>query len=150
MIYAGIGARSTPESVLAKMRDIGRRGAEAGHTLRTGGARGADAAFQEGARSAGGDGLYWGFIEVYRASDATPQAIELASKYHPNWRACADYVRKLHGRNIMILLGHDLNSPVDLVICWTPGGEVVGGTGQALRAAKARGIKVVNLGKEKR
>lgn len=44
----------------------------------------------------------------------------------------------------MILLGRDLNDPVDFVVCWTPGAQAVGGTGQALRIAEAYGIKVYN------
>ena len=33
------------------------------------------------------------------------------------------------------MLGDDLDQPVSFVVCWTPGGEVTGGTGQALRIA---------------
>lgn len=36
--------------------------------------------------------------------------------------------------------------PVKFVACWTPGGEVVGGTGHALRVAKAHGVPIRNLG----
>ena len=45
----------------------------------------------------------------------------------------------------------DLNTPSEFVICWTPDGSEgtttreTGGTGQAIRMAKKRGIKVMNL-----
>ena len=44
-VYAGIGARATPEPVLAHMREIAERLGEGGWLLRTGGADGADTAF---------------------------------------------------------------------------------------------------------
>ena len=44
-IYAGVGARETPEPVLAHMREIAERLGERGWRLRTGGADGADNAF---------------------------------------------------------------------------------------------------------
>jgi cell division GTPase FtsZ len=55
-------------------------------------------------------------------------------------------VRKLHARNAMIVLGKNLDDPVDFIICWTPGGTGSGGTGQALRIARAYGIPVYDLG----
>lgn len=36
----------------------------------------------------------------------------------------------------MILFGRDGNATVDYIICWTPGGAIKGGTGQALRIAE--------------
>jgi hypothetical protein len=38
------------------------------------------------------------------------------------------------------------SSPVDFIVCWTPYGEVTGGTGQALRIAKANEIAIYNFG----
>ena len=133
--YAGIGARSTPLEVLNMMTEIAVKLDELGYTLRSGGASGADSAFAKGTNHA----------EVFRAYDATSKAIEMASQFHPAWERCNDYVRKLHGRNVQILLGNNLDNPVDFVICWTPKGEVVGGTGLGIRLAKAKNIKVYNL-----
>ena len=48
LIYAGIGARKTPEPVLAVMRRMAWYLAEKGWHLNTGGADGADRAFVEG------------------------------------------------------------------------------------------------------
>jgi hypothetical protein len=50
------------------------------------------------------------------------------------------------GRNSYQMLGSDLKIKTDFVICWTPGGKMVGGTGQALRMAAYYGIPVFNLG----
>jgi hypothetical protein len=46
----------------------------------------------------------------------------------------------------MILLGKELLTPVSFVICWTPMGNEVGGTGQGIRVARSLGIKILNLG----
>ena len=54
MIYAGIGARKTPGGVLVLMREVGAILARDGWMLRSGGAEGADSAFEAGAKSAGG------------------------------------------------------------------------------------------------
>ena len=52
----------------------------------------------------------------------------------------------MHSRNCHQILGYDLQSPVDAVICWTPDGAVVGGTATALKLSMKAGIPVFNLG----
>lgn len=49
-------------------------------------------------------------------------------------------------RNAHQLLGNSLKSPSLFILCWTDGGRVTGGTGQALRMAPDLGIPVINLG----
>jgi hypothetical protein len=39
-----------------------------------------------------------------------------------------------------------LNDPVSFIVCYTPGGSGQGGTGQALRVARAYNIPVTDLG----
>ena len=53
----------------------------------------------------------------------------------------------LQARNAMQVLGPNLDRPANLLVAWTPGGEVNGGTGQSLRIARDHGIEVRNLGK---
>ena len=52
----------------------------------------------------------------------------------------------MHSRNCHQILGYDLQSPVDAVVCWTPDGNVVGGTATAIRIALKYNIPVFNLG----
>lgn len=47
-IYAGIGSRKTPKKILEQMRNISSFLAKEGYTLRSGGADGADSAFEDG------------------------------------------------------------------------------------------------------
>lgn len=51
--YAGIGSRQTPDDILELMHRIGSTLAINGFTLRSGGAVGADTAFEQGAVSIG-------------------------------------------------------------------------------------------------
>ena len=48
MLYAGVGSRATPEPVLDLMRRCATRLEVLGYTLRSGGANGAETAFEEG------------------------------------------------------------------------------------------------------
>ena len=137
--YAGIGSRETPPNILRVMERLGKKLALEGWILRSGGARGADSAFHKGYLDVSGD------AEIFTAQHATPESLELAAKYHPNWSACSDYAKRLHARNGMILLGKDLDTPVKRIICWTPRGKISGGTGQALRMAADYNIVVRNL-----
>jgi hypothetical protein len=141
-VYAGIGSRQTPKLILDFIKLFAMRLGDMGWQLRSGGAMGADIAFERGARASRmGDQPI-----IYRPEDATDKAIELASRYHPNWQACDEYARKLHGRNAMIVLGQALNYPVNKVVCWTRDGRTDGGTGMGIRIAMDYKIPIVNMG----
>lgn len=140
------------------MEILAFRLAEQGHTLRSGGAPGADQAFEKGCDAAGGKKaifIPWnGFqnrnarIEVGVLAGVEARALELAAELHPNWAACSDAARKLHARNCYQILGSGLDSPVSDVVCWTPNGSGKGGTGQALRLARKLGIPIWDLGNQ--
>lgn len=134
--YAGIGSRETPDDILLVMQAIAMQLALRGFALCSGGAIGADQAFEHGCD------MVRGYKYIYRAEDATVWAMEHASRYHPAWDRCSDYAKKLHARNSLIMLGRRLNEPVEFVVCWTKGGAVAGGTGQALRIAVDPGIPI--------
>jgi len=147
MIYSGVGSRKTPREILEIMFFIAERMAVRGHLLRSGGAPGADSAFESGCDSASGA------KEIFYARHATPESMELAGSLHPAWHRCGIYARKLHGRNSFQILGADLQSPSSGVICWTPDGCLchesrsirTGGTGTAISIASSHGIPVWNL-----
>lgn len=148
------------------MRGIGWHLGKQGWILRTGGAPGADQAFQDGAANADGAiELYlpWESFEAASLApiitaetwiwrEPSPAALELAAQHHPAWERLKQGVRKLHARNCHQILGGELNYRVDVVICWTPDGSLdgrgpdTGGTGMALRVARACGSPlVINL-----
>lgn len=157
-IYAGIGSRETPPEVLDVMTKLTARLGELGFVLQSGGAKGADTAFERGVVGKHKAVIFYadsyGFLDKFDKlmSDYRPEAIEagmeLFKEFHPAPHRCSDYAARLHCRNAFILLGADLPhgpNPVDFIICWTKDGGVTGGTGQALRIGKAYDIPVFNL-----
>lgn len=151
--YAGIGSRETPIEVLEIMRQMGSHLAKNGATLRSGGAGGADKAFEEGCDNA--KGLKEIYIPWKGFEDSTSnlivgpegsQAYLIAEKYHPYWHNLKNGARKLQARNSHQILGEDLNTPCQFVVCYTKGGKRAGGTGQALRLATDYNIPIFDCG----
>ncbi len=141
--YTGIGSRRTPETILNTITHIAKLLHREGLILRSGGADGADSAFEKGAGES---------KEIFYAEDATPPAIRIARDHHPAWCNCSDYVKKLHGRNVMQVLGRDLKTPSAFIICWTPDGctgpdrsRQTGGTGTAIEIAWKHKIPIFNM-----
>lgn len=160
LVYAGIGSRKTPEEVLRLMERIAVRLAERGFALRSGGAPGADQAFERGARQGGGAVEifipwpgYEGYLPGPEVALASARATLMAAELHPAWERLSNGVRKLMARNCHQILGASLEDPVAFVICWTPDGAEseaecgceTGGTGLAIRLASRWGVPVVNL-----
>lgn len=150
--YAGIGSRETPDNILALMRGVALMLYERGYTLRSGGAGGADEAFEMATPVMAmmeiflpWDGFNGKRITIPEKNLNLGEARSLAEKYHPNWPACSEGARKLHTRNVFQVLGADCHSPSAFVVCWTRDGKASGGTGQALRIAEDRKIPIYNL-----
>lgn len=151
--YAGIGSRKTPPEILIKMFKLAERlQIRYGYTLRSGGADGADLAFEGGADSAEENG-HDRMKEIFFAKDSNLKAKKIAGRYHPYWNSLGPHKKMLHGRNSMQVLGKTLDDPVDFVLCWTPDGceehgnrtVATGGTGTAISIASEYDIPVFNL-----
>ena len=150
MIYAGIGSRETPSDIIDTMETIGKYLAEAGHTLRSGHAGGADMAFENGCDTVNGDKTIFLPWKGFNGSDSqfytvSTEAMELAMQYHPAWQRLTQGGQKLMARNAYQVLGYELDTPADFIVCWTVKGQKTGGTGQALRMAADYQIPVFNL-----
>jgi len=171
--YTGVGSRKTTPKQLSLMRGIARALANKGYRLRTGDAEGADSAFTAGALSLLKPEQVKDLLHAYVAHDASkslrpyerkPAAdmietlINLARKYHPNPSALsskASWSRGsplgLQARNALQIEGDRLNDPSDFaVMAFTPTNQRrfagdLGGTGQAFRIAKSKGIPVFDL-----
>ena len=85
-------------------------------------------------------------LAIVRNKDLISETERIASEVHPAWDRCNEWARGMHSRNCHQILGYDLQSPVDAVICWTPDGAVVGGTATALKLSMKAGIPIFNLG----
>lgn len=155
--YTGIGSRLTPGPVLILMRYVAAQLSRDGFILRSGGATGADTAFESGVDSNKKEiYLPWKFFNsnpspLFKVSE---EAIEIASRYHPYWKRLNSTTRQLMARNTHQVLGADCRTPSSFVLCWTPDGadrlttDKTGGTGQAIRIAVAYHIPVFNMANE--
>ena len=153
LYYTGIGSRTVPDDIVRMMRYIGKQLADK-WTVRSGFADGADKAFCYGADKVNGpmeNYLPWVGFNGAPLNDPrficinNIKAKHIAEKHHSNWKACSPAARELHTRNVFQVLGSDLQTPSDMIVCWTPGASGSGGTGQAIRIARGYGIPVFDL-----
>lgn len=154
MIYTGIGARSTPKEVLNAFEYLGEELAKRNIILRSGGAEGADSAFEKGCDKINGPKeIYLPWKNFNEKKDGIYQyefcekAFSLAKQYHPNFDLLSKGGKALMARNSYQVLGLDLETPTNFIICYTENGKGQGGTGQALRIAKEYGIKICDFGR---
>lgn len=161
--WSGVGSRETPKDILSLMEDIAFKLSQDKWILRSGGAEGADTAFETGALNSFSEVvpeiyLPWkGFGRdrkilkgVYVPSEWNNwiRAIEIASKIHPAWDKLTRGPRALHTRNVFQVIGKDLKTPSKFLICWakpTKDGGVQGGTRTAVVLAQQSNIPVFNL-----
>lgn len=159
--FTGIGSRSLNRQehprVWGVIKTVAAELAYYG-ILRSGGAEGADSAFELGCYLGGGeaeiylpwDGFNGKYIDdepAYRLMCTNLlEAEDIARDYHPNWSSLSPGAKLLMTRNTYQVLGADLQTPSSFVLCWTEGGKEIGGTSQALRIAKAYRIPILNLG----
>jgi hypothetical protein len=155
--YAGIGARDTPVDLILEFIKIGRHLANAGYRLRSGGAEGADLAFEWGCDDGSGEKeifLPWKGFNKSKSSLVLPEPIPkpmeaIASKLYPHWGSASHGVRCLHARNIYQILGQSLNDPVDFVVCYTErpynDPKAIGGTLFGIKLAEEHSIPVYNF-----
>lgn len=149
--YAGIGSRNTPIEIQQYMQSVASALEDEGLTLRSGGAEGADRAFENGIKI----GTH---KNIFRPEDISSnkygnssKALSITGEIHPNPRALANKGEKavnLMARNSYQVLGSDLKTPTDFILCYAPlddKGKPTGGTAQAIRIADRLGIPVFNL-----
>ena len=158
--YCGIGSRDTPQHILNIMHHIAAYLGTQGWTLRSGGAPGADSAFEKGASDVNAA------MEIYlpwenfnhSKSELHPKKYPFsmeertyAAQHHPAWNKCSPSARLMHQRNVRQIIGleplhGEIVMPSKFVVCWTRDGLLNGGTAQALRIANSLAIPVINLG----
>lgn len=172
--YTGVGSRETPEEIQMVMRKTAEKLASLGWTLRSGGAKGADSAFELGWLKWYASQTPWPnepLAEIYLPRDnfnkhtrdgnfganilvtdkwKLKTASILASTVHPNWAAVGDsgFAFDAHTRNVFQVIGETFDKPSSMLIAWTPltrAGEPIGGTATAINLARKYDIEVLNL-----
>lgn len=159
--YAGIGSRDTPEHIQDKMRAIAEILERKKYTLRSGGAIGADLAFESGVNR--NKEIFYtesyrindGYYVEYEESDLQ-FADKILKEYHPAYKPGGTGVkskgkRQLLSRNTFQIFGVGETKNSEFIVCYTPDGTEsvtsweTGGTGQAIRVAYDYGIPIYNL-----
>ena len=155
--YAGIGSRQvkTDPIMTRLMKQIASALEEQGWTLRSGAADGADSAFASGVKKRAEIWIPWkNFGEphnpnhTYRViSNNDKNAFESVNQFHPSGPNLSQAARKLMARNYRQIVSTTIEDGNDskFVICWTPNGELKGGTAQAIKIAESLNIPVFNL-----
>lgn len=152
-----VGSRETPQHILEQMENIAHALGNRGYIIRSGGADGADTAAENGAITGGAEYeiyLPWknfngnqSFLYLDKLSNRI-QAVEYARMVHPVFDGLSDGAQKLHTRNVYQVLGQDLKTPSQFLICWTPNGKTIGGTATAIRLAEKFNVPICNLAKD--
>ena len=160
--WTGVGSRNTPPVIAALMQSIASGLTKVGGILRSGGAAGADSAFEAGVREPSKKEIYLPFagFQGNRSRlfhQPTPESIEWARKAHPYFDKMkpGSFAYLAHARNAHQVLGKDCKSKAAFVVCWTPDGaesagqahstDVTGGTRTAIVIAELNGVPVFNL-----
>lgn len=154
--YAGIGSRQTPDEIQNQMFDLALHLANIGCTLRSGGADGADTAFYAGACDSMNVSVHPEIFKWQHGRDSKParaMAQQVINRLNsedgetlPPLTRMTQRTAGLLARNVQIVLGKELNEQCEFVVCWTPGGDMIGGTRHALKLASMFDISVYNYG----
>lgn len=151
--YAGVGSRLTPQPMLKIMTEVAEYLRVEGWTLRSGHAPGADQAFERGAQGLAEIYLPWRnfcyevAIQGKVFESPTDAAMDMGAETLKHWHRLSQGSKKLHARNCHQVLGPRLDDPVEMVICWTEGGQMKGGTATAIKLARLNKVRIYNLGK---
>lgn len=154
--YAGIGSRETPLEILDLMFRIANYLERHNYLLRSGGADGADRAFYSAIEDKSHAEIFvpWeGYNGFHDICPVEEKHYAAARTVHPIFDKLKQGAQKLHARNSQIILGANIDDPVDFVVCWTKGGEETraqvssktGGTGVGISLASEEDIPVFNL-----
>lgn len=153
LYYSGVGSRNTPHFVCQAMTDLASILEVDGYILRSGGARGADSAFEEGVKYPENKRIYLSkkgarghTSALYGVCDEA-KAIALDIHPRPDILRQQEYILLLHARNCYQVLGDDLKTPSEFMLCWTEDAAKKGGTRTAIVLAERNNIPVLNFGK---
>ena len=165
MYYAGIGSRETPVELKETMKNLGACLSENGYILRSGNARGADKWFSDGCDKVNGNSeIFLPFKDfggghkhsiLINNKNLLREATEIMKSIKPKSYTWNSKNTPYHRRNVFQILGVNLNTPVDFVICYTNTGseteyDVINrhetsGTSMAIVLADRLDIPVINM-----
>lgn len=164
--YTGVGSRETPEAITDIMSDLALALFGLDYHLRSGRAEGSDYAFQRGAEFGTLNDTHklvkqdiyipnerfnkcFGNLGAINPNklDNYEEAEQLMWDIHPKGKHLRGFAREAHIRNMYQVLGNDLKTPSDFVLCYSvmERGRPTGGTASAYNLAKLYKIPVYNF-----
>ena len=162
--YSGVGARATPNNILDIINRLSFVLAQKGYVLRSGGAEGADKAFEAGCDAAQGNKkiyIPWSGFNGYVPDGASvltldqgnrDRAVGIIKDVHPAFNRLSRGALALHARNVYQVLGIYLDSPSQFLVCYAPtdrDGIPTGGTRTAWVVARMFDIPCFNLSNDR-
>lgn len=160
-IYTGVGSRSTPSEMLDIIQNVASILGKQGWVLRSGGADGADSAFEAGCDAVQGSKKIYIPWDGFNGRQQDGQsvltldqgdragAIDLVKDVHPAYSALSRGALALHARNAYQVLGLYLDTPSKFLLCYAPVdkyGVPKGGTRTSWVLAQMFDIPCFNLG----
>lgn len=159
--YVGIGVRSTPADIQSLMTQMAQALSGAGVILRSGHTPGAMQAFEAGA----GDQkeIFVPYTDFANSAgyqdenDIVPlthaehwdEAVRIATKYHSRWDSYTELQQRFLIRNVFIVLGADLRTPAEFMICYSHDVALGDETSHAIKiATKVANMPIFNLAVE--
>lgn len=160
--YTGVGSRKTPWYICNIMTTLASILESQNFILRSGGAEGADQAFEKGVSNPDNKMSFLEqalFVENGKNILYLKEQIQEARIYifnnniHSIWLRLPEKHKSMHTRNIFQVLGLDMNEPSKFTVCWTPDkakklndtSRKTGGTGTAIGTSSHNNIPVYNL-----
>lgn len=144
--YAAVGDQTCPSRYYDIITKITRYFESDGYVVRTRGSKGFDEVVDESVER---KELFvpWRGFEGRTTNTYNPSqdVFDKAAEFHPRWYKLNNRVRRIMASATACVLGPDLKSRSEFVICWTPDAEQGGGTGQSIRVASYYGIPVFDL-----
>lgn len=160
-----VGSRKAPDAVIKECSKMVSEYVKRGYKVRSGNAEGFDQSLKDVGENdreiylpykdfgpkLKGKNVYIPDIEFNNYD----KAVALVNKLHPN-KQLKEWQMKYLARDVYQVLGKDLNTPSELVICWTEDGadniemltSKTGGTAMAIRIAEYYHIPVININKK--
>jgi len=161
-IYTGIGNRDTPSNILSEFSRIAKILENNQFILRSGGAAGADTAFEEAISCKEHKEIYLprkrfnyntSSLFITKEDENNLKLKEICHNFNKNFFYLEDGIKKLFMRNVFQILGKNLDKPSEFVVCYTRDGcigkqsrtKLTGETGFAIVIAEAYEIPIFNL-----
>lgn len=155
--YTVILDKAVPENILAKVEEIVKVLSGHGFTLRYGGTEEFESRFEKVAERKELILPWRDFNEKQsKFTFNNDRSLAVAKMFHPTFDTMKKGVQAFLARNARLILGHEMKSPTNFLICWTDDGceslrektSATGFVGHPIAIASAAHVPIYNLNRE--